>query len=384
MRWMGLFVALGLVAQDPVLTFETCLARLRAPAEVLAAETFLGARQRELMETAHLLREGPTLTLSGGPRRGEGRSQDRSLEVELPLFLRPGVRKMLEGALAHSGPVLRKAARLEGERKVRQAFLDCWLAQEEAHLKTESLETAKAWHAAAQNRVAAGADAPFEATLVAGERVKAEGELREARARLQEAWANLRTLVDLPAEPQGIEDPGPAGLPALEGMAGRFEGGTLVQALVQRAATERAALGLRQAVETSRWSLVSGYQREGNERVATLGVGLRLPRVGEPRVLEAAAERERQQIRQEHDTARVALEGRFRQAMARIAVKGSPPSPSDWVAALAALDLRLREGKDRPSQALPQRRQLLEAQEAELRQRHNDHLLSLELSTLTR
>jgi hypothetical protein len=43
----------------------------------------------------------------------------------------------------------------------------------------------------------------------------------------------------------------------------------------------------------------------------------------------------------------------------------------------------LAEGKERPSEALPIRRQLLEAQVARLRRLHANHLLIAELQALT-
>jgi hypothetical protein len=45
--------------------------------------------------------------------------------------------------------------------------------------------------------------------------------------------------------------------------------------------------------------------------------------------------------------------------------------------------MRLSEGKERPSEALPIRRQLLEAQVASLRRLQAAHLLTAELQALT-
>jgi hypothetical protein len=54
----------------------------------------------------------------------------------------------------------------------------------------------------------------------------------------------------------------------------------------------------------------------------------------------------------------------------------------DFSQAIAAVGLRLQEGRERPSEALPIRRQLLEAQMACLRRIHAQHLLTAELQTL--
>ena len=54
----------------------------------------------------------------------------------------------------------------------------------------------------------------------------------------------------------------------------------------------------------------------------------------------------------------------------------------DFRQAVEAVGLRLQEGKERPSEALPIRRQLLEAQLAALRRHHAHHTLAAELQSL--
>jgi hypothetical protein len=51
--------------------------------------------------------------------------------------------------------------------------------------------------------------------------------------------------------------------------------------------------------------------------------------------------------------------------------------------ALAAVDLRFREGKERPSDALLLRRQVLEAQIASLQRLRDAHALLAELEVMT-
>jgi outer membrane protein TolC len=373
--------AAALMAQAPPLTFEACVARLKAPPELLAAESFLTARGRELAGTSGLLREGPTLSVFAGPRRGETSDLDRGASLDLPLFLQPARRRALESALALADPLLRKAAGLEGQRRLRGAFLDAWLAQELAALREEDLRTARSWLAAARSRVEAGADAPFQATLVEGEALKAEQACQEARARRQEAWGALRALADLPPEPQALADPGAVAPPEIP--PERFQAGTLHRALRQRLDAEVAATDLRLALETSRWSLVSSYETEGADRVAKFGVGLRLPRGGETRAAQSVAEAERTAARREADQALAALEARFRAAAVQAREALPLPVTPAFAQALAAVELRLREGRERPSEALPIRRQLLEAQEALLKRKHAAHLIHAELQTLT-
>mgnify|MGYP003864593081 CR=1 FL=1 len=61
-----------------------------------------------------------------------------------------------------------------------------------------------------------------------------------------------------------------------------------------------------------------------------------------------------------------------------------PPLPfMGFEQSLKAISLRLSEGKERPSEALPIRRQLLEAKAASYRRLHAAHLLSAEVQALT-
>ena len=69
------------------------------------------------------------------------------------------------------------------------------------------------------------------------------------------------------------------------------------------------------------------------------------------------------------------LDARFQSALTRLQT-ATPPLPfTGFEQSLNAISLRLSEGKERPSEALPIRRQLLEAQAASYRRLQAAHLL---------
>lgn len=172
-------------------------------------------------------------------------------------------------------------------------------------------------------------------------------------------------------------------LPNPAGLTEAFQTGLLRLAQQDRSAAERAAFDLQQALRSSRWSLKGTYAAEGEERITRLGLAFRLPRPGElgaERREEAAG---RSALARETETASFLLEARFQTALARLATYQDPPPPQRFEASLKAIDLRLQEGRERPSDALLIRRQLLEAESASLQQLHDAHALAAELALLT-
>lgn len=77
------------------------------------------------------------------------------------------------------------------------------------------------------------------------------------------------------------------------------------------------------------------------------------------------------------------LPAAFEAGLARLRTFGDPPDSRGFAAALQAVDLRLKEGKERPSEALFLRRQLLEAESATLQRLRDAHALATELDLLT-
>lgn len=373
-----------LAAQEP-LSYDDLLARLRPGAEVLQAEALIAGQARDLAASRGLLREGPTLSAAAGPRTGERRSTDRSLELELPLFLRPGLRRDASRAFEAASPLLRAGARLEARRRLRQAYLDAWMEAETLALRRADLSTLEVWHRAAKARVEAGADPAFQASLVAGERLRAQEELEEALRRRVEAWGRLRLQVDLPETIQGLRDPGAPVLPAAEGAEAAFRGGVLWRLLEACGVLERGRLRLEEAQALSRWSLRGEHAREGEESVTRLGLAVRLPRPGETRLARQAREAQERVVAQATQAEALELEARFQSLQSRLeALRAQPLSvDADLDGALKAVDLRLQEGRERPSEALPIRRQLLEARMAQVRRAHAVHSLLAELEILT-
>jgi hypothetical protein len=163
----------------------------------------------------------------------------------------------------------------------------------------------------------------------------------------------------------------------------RLQTGPLRQALLAQVELEERGLRLKAAVAGSRWSLRTGFAQEGDEKVTRFGVAVRLPRPGEGAALRRHTETQLRALQGATRTALAELDARALGAAARL--QGAPAEAAPAVAftrALAAVGLRLQEGRERPSEALPIRRQLLEAQMASLRRTHSEHLLAAELLSL--
>ena len=180
-----------------------------------------------------------------------------------------------------------------------------------------------------------------------------------------------------------LADPGEARMPALEGLEPRFERSTLRQALQDRLELETQAIRQQEALSTSRWSLRGSYGKENEDRITKVGVAYRFARPGEGRAIRQEAEANVQSTRSEIQIALLELDARFQSALARARSLTPIHAFNDFDTALQAVGLRLSEGKERPSEALPIRRQLLEAKLSSLRRIENAHLLSAELQALT-
>lgn len=386
MRTLLIWALPGLLhAQAPPLTYDDLRAKARTSPEQYRTEALLAANRRALSGTRGFLREGPSLSVAAGPRTNPvaPTSTDQTMELDLPLFLSRGTRRRLEEALGKADPVLREAARIEARFQLRKAYLDAWLAARALRVREADLETVQAWQAAARARVAAGADPAFQASLVEGEILRAQLDLDEARKEQALAWSRLRILADVPEGPVPLADPDGPRMPTLEGLEPRFERSALRVALQDRLELETRALRQQEALSTSRWSLRGSYGKENEDRITKVGVAYRFTRPGEGQAIRQEAEANVQVARREIGIALADLEARFQAAMAR-ARNQAPLRPfTEFDRAIRAIGLRLSEGKERPSEALPIRRQLLEAQISSLRRIENAHLLTAELQALT-
>lgn len=272
-----------LVAQAPPLSYDDILQRARTSPEQLRTEAQLAARHRVLSGSGGFLRERPALGLAAGPRTRAGApsSTDQSVELDLPLFLSPAVRRDLASALGQADPALREATHVEARFRLRQAYLDAWLAERLLQLREADLTTVRAWLQAARARLEAGADPAFQVSLVEGEALRAQADLEEAHRQRLTAWAGLRILAEVPAAPQPLGDPGDPTAPVAEGLQARFEAGALRQALQRRLDLDRQTLRHQEALAASRWSLRGSYAREGEERIGKVGLAYRFARPGE-------------------------------------------------------------------------------------------------------
>jgi len=388
MRWipygaLPCLLSVQVMAQVPF-TYQDIQSKARSAPEQWRAEVLLAERQSQIQESRGLMREGPTVSLSAGPRRSLGApgTTDRGFEVDLPLFLSFGVRNDLESSLGKAHPLLREAANREACLRLRKAYLDAWLASRRLALHETDLSLVETWLQATRTRFEAGADPAFQVSLVEGERLKVLQDLDEARSQVAEAWGTLVALADLPSVPVPLADPGSMAVIPPVNLFRRLQEGPLRKALLAQSELEERSLRLQESVALSRWSLRGSYAQEGDEKVTRIGVAVRLPRPGE----QAATQRRTEtQIRALHGEARRALaelDARALGAASRLQQASTASTVPDFTQAIAAVGLRLQEGRERPSEALPIRRQFLEAQMASLKHIHTQQLLMAELQTL--
>ncbi len=376
----------ALMAQAPPLSFSDIQGRTRTSPDQYRTQALLAERQRSLAASKGFLREGPSLGVTAGPRTNPGgpSTTDQAVDLDLPLFLAGGTRRRLEAALGKADPALRKGAGIEAKFRLRQAYLDAWLAEQLLSLREADLVTVQSWRKAAQARLDAGADPAFQVSLVDGEVLKTQLELEEARKQRVLAWAGLQSLAEVPIQPVPLEQPGdPTPIEGTD-LTPRFERGAIRQALQARLDLEQQTLRHQEALATSRWSFRANYSKEEpGVSIAKFGLAYRFARPGEGRALRQETEANFQVIKRELEIALLELDARFQSALQRLQALPAPMPSLDFESSLRAVGLRLAEGKERPSEALPIRRQLLEAQVAHLRRLHATHLLIAELQALT-
>lgn len=389
MRRTVLLVSLAIAshaagAEPAPLTFDDIVARSAPDPALLVRAADLARWQRELAATGRFTREGPTLEAELGPRRVEdgSRKADASARIEVPLLSDRRARAEADSRLRDGTPAVLAAGAVESRLRLRAAYLDAWLAQERLEVVNAQVRTIEQLVASVRKRVEAGADAPYEAALVEGELLRSRSDSDGARAAVGEAWAALCALAELPTEPQALASPGVPELSIPDDAASRFDAGLLRRAVAHRGSLETAFLGVEQAQRRSRWSAAATIAKEADESFATLGAAYRFASRGE----DAALARERAAAGAAIDrgsrveAARLAT--RFQTALERARQFGPITSPDTFDDALRAVALRIDLGKERPSVALPVRRQLLEAQGAALERVRDGHLLIAEIEAL--
>jgi hypothetical protein len=391
---MRLPVMILLVAAAPAaaadLTLENVLAAARPSAERLAAASFLTATARELSLSRGILLEGVAVSAEAGPRRTpDGDDSDFAVGLELPLAGDRAERDAALDLFAEAERVLPAAAELEAGLALRLAYVDAWEATEGLVLARRQEASAAEWLQVVETRVAAGAEAPYETSLVLAEVGLARLALAEASMRERIAWSELEARAAVGAMPQRLADP----LPAVSGFGAKgarnpvdhvLSVSTLARASELIASLRQALLRLEDARDTSRWSLLATAAQEAEEDVARLGLGYRLPLAGQNTARTTARDAALAEERRGAELGRARLEGRLRGAEAGLAALGEQATlaSQEIEVALLALEARVRSGRDRPSAVLPLRRQLAGALLTELAARAAQTRAVFELQTL--
>jgi hypothetical protein len=362
---IAFLLAVPAAPQRVVTWSDVAAARLPHPRE-LETEALLAEAAAAAAGAGGRLLEGPTASFSSGPRRadGEDTEADVAVEVEMPLLAERRRRLDLTTGLHGKREAIRAAAEATALADLAAAYARAWLAQVDLELRRQDLAITEAWLESTRRRVEAGADPPYEAILIAGERDRALLGLLDARRESELAWGELGQLADIPPAPSPLDlsslpDDGalPSGTriaigepppPAAAGIASRRE----LAILLARA---------RSSAASSRWALAADAGREGDEQVARVGLAYRFALQGE-RAAVASARSAAEAAAHAEATAEL---GRLRArvAAAQAALASTAPSfdAGDLDTARRALESRLEEGKERASQVLPLRRQLLEA-----------------------
>ena len=361
---------LGAARVSAQLDFGEVLSKRRPSADEVEVERLLAEAQRISAGSRSFAAEGPTTSIAGGPRDGrDGSEGDLSLQIEMPLQAARGERRALGEMLPAAAAAARMFARATADAELAEAFVAAWLADAVARVRAQDLAAVEAWLEASRRRMEAGADAPYEPTLVGGERDRALVEWIEARREGELAWGELRARAEVPPRPE------PVALDALPGYATIPDGTASSPGDVMRAGIEvRRNLAIavaraQTALAGSRWGLAGEVAVEGDERLAHVGVAYRLPLRGERTAIAAEQTAAETAANRDAERRRVEVEAQVAAAAATLGWAGQVLETSALDAAQAALAARLEEGKQRPSEILPLRRQLLEARIAALRSR---------------
>jgi len=389
MRRMVLLVAIGVAApaaaETPeALSFDDIVARAAPDPAVLARTALIARWERELAATGRITGEGPTLSADVGPRRTEDGAVRVQTEarVEVPIFSGYRTRTAADDLLKSSGPTVAAANTVESRLRLRTAYLDAWLAQERMDVVDAQRAAVEEVKSAVALRVAEGAEAPFEVALVEGELQRLREESDGARRARGEAWSALGALAALPPEPQRLASPGLPNLAVPEDAPSRFASGLLHRSVGSRASLEAAFVAFENAQKRSRWSAAATLGMEADDSFATVGAAYRFTGRGE----NAALGRERAAadaaIGRAASVEATQLSTRFATLTERARSFGPVTPPDAFDDALAAVALRMRLGKDRPSLALIVRRQLLDARDGALRRVRDAHVLAAELDAL--
>ncbi|HXU34542.1 MAG TPA: TolC family protein [Thermoanaerobaculia bacterium] len=397
---VGLFLLIaplarpGFGGQEPP-RLEDLLTRARASAEELAISSELAAARRELGATSARFAAGPTLGVETGPRRTNGSTDaDLAIDLDLPLLGKGNGREEALAALERAGARLPAAARLETRGRIATAYVAAWAAEREALLRGEDVATVERWLKIAQRRLEQGAEAAFEVDLVAFDLEQARAARAEALAARAAGWAELAVWVETPLDElpaagsrEEIAEPPPPDLPPDADLGTRFESSPLGLALAARRDLSVALARFDLSRSQSRWALRSSLAREADESVARFGLAYRFPLAAERPAADQALAASMAAAQGQADQSLAELRSRFASARSRFlalsAFENPPPDDLSPERTLAAIELRLTEGKARPSEVLLQRRAVISAELARIQRRAALWAASWELATLT-
>jgi len=379
-----------LFGADPPLTLEDVLARSRVSIERLNADAVLAEGRRQVKEVSGILRESPLVSVSAGPRTNSARpsTTDQTIEIDAPLMLNRVPAHRLASSLDVAAEVFYSAAGLENRLTIQQAFLDAWMAEQIETIRAEDYSQVLSWIEIARARSESGADPAFQLELVKGELLKSHMDLEEAKRSRAMAWVVLQSLSDLPDAPQSLDyhqdlnnfGTGGNGIAELES---RYRDGALRRSAIARQNVEMSQINLQAAISNSRWSFSTSHTKESDDRITKIGFAYRFPRLGESSAIKAEQRARTETARRSTELALADLDIRFTFALQAIESIIDYPDPPDIEPSLEALTLRLVEGKDQPSEAIPMRRQFLEYRIAKLQRLHFLYLAHAELLTLT-
>jgi hypothetical protein len=373
------------LAEPAALTYDDIVRRASADPESLSRAALLARFQSDVAATGRVTREGPTLEAEMGPRRMDdgARKLQAVARVEVPFSSGRRERSAAESVLGSAGADVAAAEAVASRFRLRAAYLNAWFEQARLDVIDEQGRAIEQLLATVRKRVDEGAEAPYEAALIEGESLRSRTDSDGGRAALGEAWSTLRALADLPAQPVRLAPPGTPDLSLRDDAAARFEAGLMKRAAAHRGSLDSAFLTLEAAQRRSRWSAAATVAKEADESYATVGAAYRFPLRGESAALARARETATAATDRGAAIEDARLATRFGTAIERARQFGSITAPEAFDEALRAVALRIELGKDRPSLALPVRRQLLEARGAALQRVRDAHLLIAELEALT-
>ncbi len=360
--WLAWFVAVPSGAGQ-ALSFSEIAAARRPHLLEIEAQTFLAEAAQAAAGGGGWLLEGPTASVLTGGRRPDGgdASFDLGVAVDVPLHAARHRRVDLATAIDESSDDLRGSQRAIALADLAAAYAGAWLTQAEAELRALDLSITEEWLEATRRRVDAGADPPYEAILVGGERDRALLELVAAGREVELAWGELTQLAELPAEWRPLEL---STLPEATdvGDAVAVTGAAALAGIDARRNLEILLARERSSAASSRWALAGDAAREGEEEnIAHVGVAYRFARQGEKAAVANAQTAAEAAAESRAASDRAALRARLTAARAALASGALTLDEDDLRAARAALESRLAEGKERASAVLPLRRQLLDA-----------------------